>query len=161
MSMFLPCLDSIKREAALRMLELNAPARPFSPETTINSTVCSGRRMSNGWRGSPVAGSYTSARETSDLSTLVSIWAYGRAARARSWARRSLAAETICMALVICRVFFTLRIRRRMSKRFAIFPLCSARRDLARAHETLFEIPQRFFDVSLNAVIDDPFLHEG
>jgi len=37
--------------------------------------------------------------------------AYGRAASARSWARRSLAAATIFMALVICRVFFTLRMR--------------------------------------------------
>src|SRR6185369_8270242 len=32
-----------------------------------------------------------------------------------SWARRSLAAETIFMALVICCVFLVLRIRRRMS----------------------------------------------
>jgi hypothetical protein len=31
-----------------------------------------------------------------------------------------LAAETIFMALVICRVFFTLAIRRRKSKTFAI-----------------------------------------
>src|SRR5262249_18320785 len=143
-----------------RMLELKAPARPFSPETTIRSTVCSGRRIKSGWRGSPVLGSYTSARETSDLSTFVSICAYGRAARARSCARRSLAAETICMALVIWRVFFTLRMRRRMSKRFAMFRLCSARRDLPRAHEALFEIPQGFFDVSLHAVINDLLLHE-
>ena len=39
---------------------------------------------------------------------------------ARSCARRSLAAATIFMALVICRVFFTLRMRRRMSRMFAI-----------------------------------------
>src|SRR5438270_6635753 len=39
---------------------------------------------------------------------------------ARSWARRSLAAETIFMALVICRVFLTLRMRRRRSSTFAI-----------------------------------------
>src|ERR1700733_7416766 len=39
---------------------------------------------------------------------------------ARSWARRSFAAETIFMALVICRVFFTLRMRRRRSSTFAI-----------------------------------------
>jgi hypothetical protein len=32
-----------------------------------------------------------------------------------SWARRSFAAETIFMALVICCVFFTERIRRRKS----------------------------------------------
>ncbi len=43
----------------------------------------------------------------------------------RSCARRSLAAETIFMALVICRVFFTLRMRRRRSSTFAIsFPSC-------------------------------------
>src|SRR5258706_9997153 len=35
----------------------------------------------------------------------------------RSWARRSFAAETIFMALVICCVFLTERIRRRMSTR--------------------------------------------
>jgi len=34
----------------------------------------------------------------------------------RSCARRSFAAETTFMALVICRVFTTLRIRRRMSR---------------------------------------------
>src|SRR5690349_8726663 len=38
----------------------------------------------------------------------------------RSWARRSLAAETIFMALVICWVFFTERIRRRMSIRLGM-----------------------------------------
>src|SRR5260221_5792622 len=37
-----------------------------------------------------------------------------------SWARRSLAAETIFMALVICCVFLTLRIRRRMWRRAGI-----------------------------------------
>src|SRR5438477_7403212 len=51
---------------------------------------------------------------------LVSICAYGRAANARSCARRSLAAETIFMALVICRVLITLRMRRLMSRMFAI-----------------------------------------
>src|SRR6202158_4822744 len=49
------------------------------------------------------------------------IRAYGRAAITRSCARRSLAAETIFMALVICRVFFTLRMRRLRSSTFAIF----------------------------------------
>src|SRR5262252_3130156 len=37
-----------------------------------------------------------------------------------SWARRSLAAETIFIALVICCVLLTLRIRRRMSMRAGI-----------------------------------------
>src|ERR1700761_1252217 len=44
---------------------------------------------------------------------------------ARSWARRRRAAETIFMALVICRVFFTLRMRRRKSSTFAISPYVS------------------------------------
>jgi len=48
------------------------------------------------------------------------LFAYGREASARSWARRSFAAETIFMAFVICCVFFTLRIRRRMSMRLAM-----------------------------------------
>ena len=39
---------------------------------------------------------------------------------ALSCARRSLAAETIFMAFVICRVFFTLRMRRRRSSTFAM-----------------------------------------
>ena len=37
-------------------------------------------------------------------------------ASAACWARRILAAATICMALVICAVFFTDRMRRRMSR---------------------------------------------
>src|SRR5437588_3000191 len=48
-------------------------------------------------------------------STLRNRVPYGRAARVRSCARRSLAAETIFMALVICCVFLTERMRRRMS----------------------------------------------
>src|SRR5579864_3243334 len=48
------------------------------------------------------------------------IGAYGRAASTRSCARRSLAAETIFMALVICCVFLTERIRRRMSIRLGM-----------------------------------------
>ena len=43
--------------------------------------------------------------------------AYGRAANMASCARRSLAAETIFIAFVICCVLLTLRIRRRMSIR--------------------------------------------
>src|SRR5580698_319697 len=39
---------------------------------------------------------------------------------ARSCARRNLAAETTFMALVICRVLITLRIRRRMSRMLGI-----------------------------------------
>ncbi len=75
---------------------------------------------------SPVCSLYRSVRRTSDTSTLVSIRAYGRAFIARSCARRSFAAETIFMAFVICRVFFTLRMRRRRSSTFAIVYLAAA-----------------------------------
>ena len=44
---------------------------------------------------------------------------------ARSCARRSFAAATIFIAFVICCVFFTLRIRRRMSMRLAMSRRCS------------------------------------
>jgi hypothetical protein len=46
--------------------------------------------------------------------------AYGRAARACSWARRSLAAATIFMAFVIFCVDWTLRMRRRKVFRLGI-----------------------------------------
>src|SRR5882672_6305155 len=159
--MFLSFLMSINFAAAFRMLELNAPASPFSPDTTISNAVFSGRRTNRGFKASPVTGSYTSARDTSDLSTLVSICAYGRAAKARSWARRSLAAETICMALVICRVFFTLRMRRRISKRFAMFLLClRLRRRLPFAHKALLEFRQGLLDVGLQLVAHHFLLHD-
>ena len=45
---------------------------------------------------------------------------YGRADTMASWARRSLAADTIFMALVICWVLFTDRMRLRMSRRLAM-----------------------------------------
>src|SRR5687767_14594326 len=49
-----------------------------------------------------------------------------------SWALRSLAAATIFMALVICRVFFTERIRLRMSRNDAI-----DRHSLGKSRRTL------------------------
>src|SRR5258706_8150347 len=57
-----------------------------------------------------------STREIIDFRTFVSICENGRAASACSCARRSFAAETVFMALVICRVLTTLRILRRMSR---------------------------------------------
>src|SRR6185437_10738983 len=53
-------------------------------------------------------------------STFLSIEAYGRDAIVRSCARRSFAAETIFMALVICWVFLTERMRRRISIRLGM-----------------------------------------
>ena len=108
--------------AALPMFELKPPAKPLSPAMTRMSTFFSSRSTSSGCMMSPVASSIRLVRCTRFSNTLASICAYGRACSARSWARRSLAAETIFMALVICRVFFTLRMRRRRSSTFAIRP---------------------------------------
>jgi hypothetical protein len=58
--------------------------------------------------------------ETSDFNTFVSICPNGRAASARSCARRNFAAETIFIAFVIWRVLVTLRMRRRISRMFAM-----------------------------------------
>src|SRR6267143_925647 len=59
-------------------------------------------------------------RSASPDSTSVILFAKGRALITRSCARLSLAAETIFMALVICCVFLTDLIRRRMSRRLGI-----------------------------------------
>src|ERR1700755_1655271 len=48
------------------------------------------------------------------------MFAYGRPEMARSCARRSLAAAIIFIAFVIWRVLFTLRMRRRRSRTFAM-----------------------------------------
>src|SRR5262245_46046050 len=106
-----------KRCAPLMRLVLNAPARPLSPVISTSRIRRSSRRASKGFsatRSSPAAAAATLP------STLRSIPAYGRDARVRSCARRSLAAETIFMALVICCVFLTERMRRRISMRLGI-----------------------------------------
>jgi hypothetical protein len=54
----------------------------------------------------------TSTRVETEARTSRSAAEYGRAIIIRSCARRSFAAATIFMALVICCVFLTLRIRR-------------------------------------------------
>src|SRR5580700_6870154 len=111
-----PC-SAGKRTAALMRLVLNAPARPLSAVTNISSACFSGRCASKGLaatRSSPAPAAATLAI------TFRSAEAYGRAAITRSCARRSLAAETIFMALVICCVFFTERMRRRISIRLGM-----------------------------------------
>src|SRR5439155_13810764 len=98
-------------------LVLNAPARPLSAVIRTNKTRRSSRRASSGFsvaRSSPAAAAATLPR------TLRSIPPYGREAMVRSCARRSFAAETIFMALVICCVFLTERMRRRISIKLGI-----------------------------------------
>src|ERR1700754_4763610 len=71
-------------------------------------------------RGRRLASSLPAAAAATFERTRFIISAYGRDATARSCARRSLAAETIFMALVICCVFLTERMRRRMSIKLGI-----------------------------------------
>src|SRR5262249_19038305 len=90
------------------------------------------RRSSSGWAAS--SGPLTRWRRRSLI-----LLAYGRAARMRSWARRSLAAATSFIALVILCVDWTDRIRRWMSRRVGMIygarDLASGRLDAARRHE--------------------------
>src|ERR1043166_2157600 len=88
------------------------------------------------------------------------IWAaYGRAFMIRSCARRSLDAATIFIALVICCVFFTARIRRRRSIRDGM----SGRRGLSRR-----KVAGKFLDRGVECpfplivellLLDDPAEH--
>src|ERR1700722_6129152 len=87
----------------------------------------SGRRASNGCAAtlsSPPAAEATSANRERRAA------AYGREAITRSWARRSLAAETIFMALVICCVLRTERMRLRISMRLGMRGLSGVSRFL-------------------------------
>src|SRR5687768_11059886 len=77
----------------------------------------SGRCASSGF--SPAFSSVAAAAATF-ASTFRKSAPYGRDAITRSCARRSLAAETIFMALVICCVFLTERMRRRISIKLGI-----------------------------------------
>ena len=92
-------------------LVLKLPHSPLSPVTTMTSVLLSGRGsriVSSGW----IEGSTRVA--TLDSTRCICV-AYGRALMIRSCARRSFDAATIFIALVICCVFLTARIRRRRS----------------------------------------------
>src|SRR6185503_14713909 len=120
---------SVTKRAAVRMmLALKAPHRPLSAVITTTSTRSPPRSSSNGWASS-------SLREAMLCSTSSILRAYGRAANIASCARRSLAADTIFIALVICCVLLTLRIRRRMSIRAGMLLGSRARSGLGRLVE--------------------------
>src|SRR4026208_1129997 len=95
---------------------LKLPQSPLSPVTTMTSVVLLGRRSreaSSGWgAGGGVA---APARDATLASARCICCAYGRALMIRCCARRSFDAATIFIALVICWVFLTARIRRRKS----------------------------------------------
>src|SRR6185436_13808860 len=90
-------------------------------------------------------------------------WANGRALMTRSWARRSFEADTIFIALVICCVFFTDLMRRRMSKRLAINDLRYG--GLRPLSPHFLEIGQRlvqiFFDVISHSFLITQILQHG
>src|SRR5450759_3644415 len=95
-------------------LALKAPARPRSPVMATSATLrTSGRSCMSAYR--------RVSSEKVARSVIISIMsaAYGRSASMRAWLRRSLAAATISMALVILRVLWTDAMRRRMSRRLA------------------------------------------
>src|SRR5579864_2270867 len=111
-----PC-SATNRCAPLMRLLLNAPARPLSLVRSTSRMLRGGLCATSGF--APASAS-TAAAAATLASTFASSVAYGRAAITRSCARRSFAAETIFMALVICCVFFTDRMRRRMSIRLGM-----------------------------------------
>src|SRR5579864_7119694 len=114
-----PC-SATNRCAPLMRLLLKAPARPLSPVRSTSRMRWGGLCATSGF--APASGS-TAAAAATLASTFASSATYGRAAITRSCARRSFAAETIFMALVICCVFLTERMRRRMSIRLGMSQL--------------------------------------
>src|SRR5688572_16081774 len=106
-----PCAcHSLMRVSARRCaLVLRPPHNPLSVVMSISPIFFTVSRVTrNGWRYSGLACEMCAA-------TLRILSAYGRAWRMRSWARRILEAATISIALVIFRVFCTLRIFNRIS----------------------------------------------
>src|ERR1700686_3138691 len=101
----------MKLPPALMMFVLKLAQRPLSALTMITSVLLSvprARLSSSGW-------SDASTRTATLVSTRCICTANGRAFMIRSCARRSFDAATIFIALVICCVFFTARMRRRRS----------------------------------------------
>ena len=111
--------DQVRVERA-RQSAVGGEQRPA--ESAVSGRSLQQRRCSRSRRSRPRRPRRSTARAAASR-------AYGRAAITRSCARRSFAAETIFMALVICCVFLTERMRRRMSIRLGIGYLSSLLRD--------------------------------
>src|SRR6185436_19607272 len=126
--------------AAFMTFELKLPHNPRSAVTTMSS----GRPPAPPARKSGCASGSTRAARL--LSTACIRWAYGRAATTRSCARLRREAAIIFIALVICCVDFTARMRRRRSMRDGIYLRDSGDRGLRRPDELLPEVLQRAFD---------------
>src|SRR5262245_52444645 len=106
-------------------LTLYVPAKPRSAVTTTSAVVLTGRTLKSGC-------SISAAAPAMLDSTSVIFFAYGLAACARPWARRSLAAATISMALKICCMLLVERMRRRRSFSDAMSPFLRLERRLER-----------------------------
>src|SRR5688572_23063576 len=105
-----PDCPVISRAANRIVLVLSGPARPRSVVTsTIRRLPPSSRSARSGWSSS-LRTAARSARTSSSLSL------YGRDASVASWARLSLDAATNCIARVICLMFLTAPMRRRISR---------------------------------------------
>src|SRR5512139_75799 len=92
---------------------LKAPQSPRSEVTSTMARRRTSRRRNTGWSESLDAVARFRRTFRSSIP-------YGRAASTATWARRSLAAETISIVLVIWAVLPMERIRRRMSRSVAI-----------------------------------------
>src|SRR5688572_3227411 len=144
---FAPC-SFRKACAALMTFALNAPARPLSALTRTTRYFSSPRASSSGCENSSATFALRPP-STSDI-----FWANGRAAITRSCARLSFAAATIFIALVICCVFFTDLIRRRMSNKLAI----TIHRNL-RFHKMYHRVAWQYSDIGVDHFVADSFEH--
>src|SRR5688572_27076276 len=143
--------------AALITFELKLPLSPRSPVMTTSS----GRPSFSGTRRSGCAS--CSTRPTRPFSTISMRWANGRAATTRSCARFRREAAIIFIALVICCVDLTARIRRRRSMRDGIslahsFTRRAGSRDcrcLTSSQELLVEFLKCRLQSRLQVVVQD------
>src|SRR5512139_3225676 len=139
------------------MLVLKLPQSPLS-EVITTSTV---REPSRASSRSASSGSVDGSTRAATPPSTRSIWlANGRAFTMRSWARRSFDAATIFIALVICCVDLTARMRRRMSICEGMLDRAPPRRLLGRL-ERFAGFPQRRLDLRPELIVEDPLLPEA
>src|SRR4029453_4799115 len=155
--------------APLIALVLKLPHRPRSAVITKSSALPAARGVLRSSSSGCDDGSTRVARLFSTRSISL---ANGRACWMRSCARRSRDAATIFIALVICWVDLTARIRRRISSnegmRQFVPPVragsaaparCLGRR-LLRCREVLPELLQRLIQILLDRIVDLLFVGE-
>src|SRR5262245_18076013 len=135
----------MKAAAALMTLALKLPHRPRSAVITTSSVFPPARGT---FRSSSSGCADASTRAESRFSTRSICAANGRPCWMRSWARRSFDAATIFMALVICWVDLTARMRRRISKREG-----TRSRRLRRRRELVREFLESLVQIRLDLIV--------